>query len=127
LTASSVYVCPLRHGTGLKNKVLEAMAMGLAVVCYSPALDGMSCQAGRHAIVASTPAEFATAVVRLLRTPEETRSLAKEAHEFVAANYSWELRAQAFERLYEEARRERQDAASAPRRDMLRHHHGRLP
>jgi len=106
LDHSVVYACPLRNGTGVKNKVLEAMAMGLPVVCYRAALEGLEPECAERAIAAYEPSDFAAIVVSLLRNPEAAWRMGAAARESVVANYDWELRAQAFERLYQEAIRD---------------------
>ena len=61
------YVCPLRHGAGIKTRLLEAMANGLPVVTTSIGAEGIDLIPGRHALVADTPEAFSEATVALLR------------------------------------------------------------
>jgi glycosyltransferase involved in cell wall biosynthesis len=102
LAAAHVYVCAIRHAGGIKNKLLEAMAMALPVVTYPEATAGIDCLPGTHVLFAGTPAELAERVVDLLRDPDRARALGIEARRLMERHYSWESRAVMFERLYDE-------------------------
>jgi len=109
LAAAAVYVCPLRLGAGLKNKVLEAMAMGLAIVTTTEGASGNAGRNGQHFMVADDPANFAAAVVKLLRDPQRREQLGAAARQLVSETYSWERAGEAFHKLYlEVARRKRE-------------------
>jgi len=109
--SASLYVCAIRHGTGLKSKVLEAMAMGLPIVCYPGSTVGIECIPGRHLLVAQDPQEFAAHVLGLLRSPSRAAELAREGRRLVEEKYSWESRAHAYEALYESVIEERRARA----------------
>jgi len=107
LASAQVYVCALRYGTGIKNKILEAMAMQLPIVGYRGSMAGIECTPGRDLIVANTPEEFAIAVLDLLRRPERARELAQAGRKLVETKYSWASMAVAYESLYQEVIAER--------------------
>lgn len=110
--AGSIYVCPIRHGTGLKSKVLEAMAMRMPIVAYHPGSTvGIDCAHDEHLMAAETPEAFAQHVLTLLREPLRADRLAKAARALVAQKYSWESRAAAYENLYRRLQAERIRAA----------------
>ncbi len=100
--AASVYVCAIRYGTGLKSKMLEAMAMGMPIVCYPGSTVGIACTHGEHLLVAGDPSEFAASVVGLLRNPGQAASLAAAGRRLVEEEYSWDSRAGVYEKLYEQ-------------------------
>ena len=75
----AVVVCPLRFGTGLKIKVMEALAAGKAVVATSVGAEGLENGKGRAFLVSDDPTEFARNVVLLLRDPERRQSLGRGA------------------------------------------------
>jgi len=64
---SAVAVAPIRSGSGLRNKVLHAMACGAPVVATSTAIEGIRARAGRDLFVADDPTSFATAVIQTLQ------------------------------------------------------------
>ncbi len=99
--SGQVYVSAVRHGTGLKNKILEAMAMQVPIVCYPGSAVGIACKHGRELMIAQDSREFSAFVVELLQNPERRRSLAAAAHALVENHYSWESRARMYEDLYE--------------------------
>lgn len=111
LCAASVYVCPLQHGSGMKNKILEAMASQLPIVCYEGAIAGIDCTPGQHVVVARGPADFAAKVSTLLRFPERAAQTARMGRAFVIENYSWEVSAAAYEQIYARLAIRRQAAA----------------
>lgn len=87
LEAARVAVVPLRAGTGVRVKALQAMASGRPVVGTSIGLEGI---AGDDAVaVADAPGEFARAVVSLLRDDELADCRRQRGVAFVAARYSW--------------------------------------
>jgi len=87
---ASVAVAPMRIAAGLQNKVLEAMASGLAVVATPEALEGIGVRAGSEAVLASSSARFAEAVVRLLNDPERRRAIGRRARAFIEREWTWE-------------------------------------
>jgi len=105
--SGQVYVCPIRHGTGLKSKMLEAMAMRMPIVGYPGAIVGLDGVPGKHYLVAQDPIEFAAHVVDLLQHPERAEALAIEGRNLVENKYSWESRARAYEELYQRVIEER--------------------
>lgn len=105
--SSSVYVCLLRHGTGIKNKLLEAMAMGVPIVAHPSALEGIDATDGTHMLAAADPALFADQVVRLIRDRDSSARLAAAGRRLVEERYAWASRAREFEDLYGDVIRER--------------------
>jgi glycosyltransferase involved in cell wall biosynthesis len=99
----AVYVAPMATGTGLKNKVLEAMAAGLPVVATSRAMNGIG--AGDGVVIADTPDAMAGAVLALLRDPDRRAALGAAGRARVVREFSWERSADAIEQLWVEAAR----------------------
>jgi glycosyltransferase involved in cell wall biosynthesis len=88
--AATVCVIPLRFGRGVKNKVLEAMAMGVPVVATSIAALGLSVRDGIHLLVADDADRFADAVVALAENPDRRRALADDALQYVRRSHTWD-------------------------------------
>lgn len=101
LARATVFVCPLRIGAGLKNKVLEALATGIPVVATPLSVDGIAVVAGQSAIVAPV-AQIAEEAVRLLNDEALRGRLAAKGRQLIEAEYSWERTADSYERLYDE-------------------------
>jgi glycosyltransferase involved in cell wall biosynthesis len=85
---AAIYVVPLRMGSGTRLKVLEAMAMGKAIVSTSLGVEGIDLQPERHAIIANTAREFADAVLTLLGDKQRRDALGQAARE-QALKYDW--------------------------------------
>ena len=66
LKQAAVCVVPLRIGSGTRIKILEAAAMGKAIVSTSVGAEGLEFENGREIIIADRPQEFAEAVAHLL-------------------------------------------------------------
>ncbi len=80
---SKVMICPIRYGTGMKIKVVEAMAYGKAIVGTSIAFEGIDTSEG---LVCHDDAEaFAESVIELIRN-EESRRTAEKAAALTFAN-----------------------------------------
>ena len=90
LSAAGIFVCPLRFGAGVKNKVLAALAMGKAVVATGVSLEGLDLREDEHVIVADEPGVFAAQVIRLIEDPELAACLGRRGQALVKAAYSWE-------------------------------------
>ena len=89
IAAADVVVAPLLLARGVQNKVLEAMAMGKAVVASPAAAEGIDAQAGTHFCVEETAAGQATAVRGLLGTPAQAAKLGQAARAWMEARYGW--------------------------------------
>jgi len=101
IAGAAVYVVPLRMGGGTRLKVLEAMALGKAVVSTSLGCEGFpSMRAGEHLLVEDDEAAFARAVVTLLRDSSQRGTLGEAARALVAARYDWAMIASRWETVY---------------------------
>lgn len=74
-----IFVVPLLAGSGMRIKVMEALAYGKAIVGTSVAVEGIPIQNGVHAMIADTPDEFAKAIIKLIHEPTERERLGHEA------------------------------------------------
>ena len=102
---ADVLLAPLRMGGGTRLKVLEAMARGVPVVSTPVGLAGIAAEPGKHALLARTPPEFATAVIEILEDREIARKLAGLARLLVEGRYDWSKITPAYLRHLTTARR----------------------
>ncbi|MCM3717685.1 glycosyltransferase [Fictibacillus phosphorivorans] len=89
LWKSKLFVCPLKMGAGLQNKVLEAMSCGTPVITTSIVNDPIGGKHGKNIVVCDQDKEFADAVVRLLADMPQLEGMRKEARSFVENNFQW--------------------------------------
>lgn len=90
VASAAVSVNPMRLSRGLQNKVLEALAMGKAVVAAPPALAALKTAPGEHLLSAETPAEWADAVCGLLGDPARRAELGAAGRRFVETHHHWD-------------------------------------
>ncbi len=88
--AATVYIVPLRIGSGTRLKVLEAMAMGKAIVSTRIGAEGIGLRDGVDALLADTPEEFAAAVCRLLDDAPLRHQLGVAARATAEARFGWD-------------------------------------
>lgn len=81
-------VAPLRIARGIQNKVLEAMAMGKAVIASPQAMEGISAIMGKELFVADGEAQFVNQAVQLVME-NGSEAMGKAARERILADYSW--------------------------------------
>jgi glycosyltransferase involved in cell wall biosynthesis len=93
----AVYVVPLRVGGGTRLKILEALAMGKAVVSTTVGAEGLPLVPGEHFVAADEPADFARAVVSLLQDPRRRQALGAAGRRLVEERHSWAQVASQFE------------------------------
>src|SRR5207302_5513714 len=85
-----VAVGPLRAGTGLQDKMLDAGAAGTPLVATPRAVAGLALGAGEEVLVADDAAGLAASAVALLRDPARGRAQARAARALVERRYRWE-------------------------------------
>ena len=98
---ASVYVVPLRAGSGTRLKVLEAMALGKAIVTTTIGSEGIALRHGRSALYADDAEAFAESVLSLLQSPERTTALGIQARRLAEDEYGWDAIGTRLLRAYE--------------------------
>jgi len=102
LSGSRAYACPMLTGTGIKNKLLEAMANGLPCVATPLALQGLSVTPGEQVLVGRDEHEVASHLVRLLSEDAAAERIGRAGLEYVRAHHNWAAVADAYLRVYED-------------------------
>jgi polysaccharide biosynthesis protein PslH len=100
IAGAAVYVVPLRIGGGTRLKVLEAMAMGQAIVSTRLGCDGFRFTDGQEVRFADEPEAFATSVIALLLDRQKAAALGHAARAHVEAHFGWDAIVPLMERLY---------------------------
>jgi len=88
---AACFIAPLRVGGGSRLKILDAWALGKAVVSTSVGCEGLAAQHGRNILVADDPAAFAAAVERVLVDRTLRRELGRAARALVERVYAWDV------------------------------------
>jgi polysaccharide biosynthesis protein PslH len=100
LAAAAAVVVPLRLGGGTRLKIVEAMAMGKAIVSTALGAEGIDAVAGRDLLIEDEPAAFANAVSRLLAQPGLAARIGQSARQLAVNRYAWSEAARALEGFY---------------------------
>ena len=99
--AARVFVAPMRVGTGLQNKLLEAMAMELPCVTTPLANNALHGRPGQDLLVGGSATELAHGISSLLTDAQAATRLAAQGRGFVLGHYDWEAATNELEKLFE--------------------------
>jgi glycosyltransferase involved in cell wall biosynthesis len=100
LAGAAAVVVPLRLGGGTRLKIVEAMAMGKAIVSTALGAEGIDAVPGRDILIENQPTGFADAVNRLLADPGLAAGIGRSARQLAVERYSWAGAARALEGFY---------------------------
>jgi glycosyltransferase involved in cell wall biosynthesis len=101
LERATVFAAPLRYGSGIQNKILEAMAMAVPVITTTIAADGLRVDgAGEPPVhVADGEKAFAERLLHLLADQKERDRLSAEGRRFVENHFIWSRSAKKLEEM----------------------------
>lgn len=88
MISNGIMVVPLLSGSGIRVKILEAMALGIPIVSTTIGVEGIDCQNGRDILIADTAEDFADRISELLNNPELTYSISQKAKEIALNKYN---------------------------------------
>lgn len=91
VSEAACYVVPIRIGGGTRIKILDAWAMGKAVVSTSIGCEGLDAVDGTNILIRDAPDEFASAIQEILTIPELRRKLETAGRKTAEQKYSWEV------------------------------------
>jgi GT2 family glycosyltransferase len=88
LAQYAVFLCPIRSGSGVRVKLLEAFASGIPVVSTTIGAEGLAESDGQSCLLADDPESFANKIVHLFDHPEEAARIARRARAEVEARWN---------------------------------------
>jgi sugar transferase (PEP-CTERM/EpsH1 system associated) len=100
IAAASVYVIPLRMGSGTRLKVLEAFSMEAPIVSTTLGAEGFAIESGRELLLADDPVSFARSIVDLITDPARGRALGQAGRALAIDQYEWRKIVPKFEELW---------------------------
>jgi len=98
---ASVFICPIIDGGGTRLKLLDAMAMGKAIVSTTIGAEGLDTREGQEILVADRPEDFAAQVLRVLQDSQLRKHLAAQGRVLVEKVYGWNVVATHLEQAYQ--------------------------
>jgi glycosyltransferase involved in cell wall biosynthesis len=101
LEKSSLMVVPVRAGSGMRVRILEAFAQAMPVVTTSVGLEGIDAIPGEEVLVADTPEDFAESVTRLLKDEELQARLAFNGRRLAECCYDWKVVLKSMDKIYD--------------------------
>jgi glycosyltransferase involved in cell wall biosynthesis len=99
---ASCTVVPLRVGGGTRLKILDAWSMGKAIVSTSIGCEGLENVDGENILIRDDPAEFAEAVVEVLRDDELRNRLGRNGRKTAEEIYAWPVVGRKMNALYQD-------------------------
>jgi len=103
VSKAAVYVVPLRVGGGTRLKILDAMAMGKAIVSTSIGCEGLEVSNGENILISDNPTAFVENTVELLKNMRKRGDLGAAARRLVESKYGWETIGRTLQQVYEKA------------------------
>ena len=96
-----IFIAPMLLGTGLQNKLLEAMAMKIPCITSPLANQALTAREGEEILVGNSPEEYTRHILALLNDPALAGRVAENGYRFVLQHYSWETETEKILRLME--------------------------
>ena len=87
---SRVFIAPMRIGTGLQNKLLEAMSMRLPAITSPLANASLGAKPDEEILIGSNAEEMAQHIITLLTDQEKAERLALAGYNFTNRVYDWD-------------------------------------
>lgn len=86
---AEIFIAPMQIGTGLQNKLLEAMSMQIPCVTSPLANNALGAENNKEILVAETPEQYANHILKLITDKKFAESLGKNGNLFVKGKYHW--------------------------------------
>lgn len=99
---AAVVIAPLIASAGTNVKIVEAMAMGKAIVSTEAGIHGLELERGEDLIVENDPKAMAAAITLLLTSAEYRQTLEKHARATAERVYGWQAMGRVQKQLYDE-------------------------
>ncbi len=88
--SSELFIAPMRIGTGLQNKLLEAMSMKIPSITTPLANEALKAISGKDILIGNTAEELSSHIINLLNNTDLKKNIANNGFLFVTQNFSWQ-------------------------------------
>jgi polysaccharide biosynthesis protein PslH len=102
LTGNAVSAVPIRMGGGTRLKVVEGLAMGMAMVSTTLGCEGVGVRDREHLLIGDDAESFAARVIELFENPALGRELGRAGRALMEREYSWDLGAERLDGVYQD-------------------------
>lgn len=102
LQQHGVVAVPLFSGSGMRVKIIEALALGKPVVCTAVAAEGIECSPGKDLLIANTAEEFANNLLKLLKNPDFCNQISYNARNFAMQHHNNTALVEGLTRFYQQ-------------------------
>ena len=97
-----IMVVPLLSGSGIRIKIVEAMALGRVVITTSIGAEGLDVQDGKHLFIANTPEEFVAVINKCVAMPDLCTIISENAQHYISVNHNNTVIAQRITDFYQQ-------------------------
>jgi len=87
--SAEIFVAPMFLGTGLQNKLLESMALGVPCITTTLANNALGATPDKEILIADSPKEFAYQIQRLTEDFQIKQRIIENGRSFIVENYEW--------------------------------------
>jgi sugar transferase (PEP-CTERM/EpsH1 system associated) len=87
---TKLFIAPMRIGTGLQNKLLEAMAMNVPCITSYLANQALRAKDKEEILIANNAREYADYIIKMLDNKELSQNIAQAGKDYVFNEYSWQ-------------------------------------
>ncbi len=87
MRSQGIMIVPLLSGSGMRVKIIEAMAMGKPIVSTTVGAEGIGAEHGKHILLADQPEEFAAAIRKLMAEETFRSALGDQGAELARSKY----------------------------------------
>ena len=96
---SKIFIAPMQIGTGLQNKLLEAMAMKLPCITSDLANNALGASHDENILIGNNDEDYKDHIIKLLEDVNLQKEIGGKGYEFVRGNYTWEGNTAILEKL----------------------------
>jgi glycosyltransferase involved in cell wall biosynthesis len=101
LERAALMVVPVRAASGMRVRILEALARGIPIVTTTTGVEGINAEPDEHLLIADAPEQFAAQVVRLLNDGALRQRLSINGRRLIEDKYDWRVVLPKLEAVYE--------------------------
>lgn len=88
---SRLFLAPLRFGSGIKVKVLNAMCRGIPVITTDVGAEGLDVISNEHLVIANQADQMANRILELMDHKEQWNHIAQCSRQIIRDKYNWDI------------------------------------